>query len=85
MNRSTAGRNAFYQWIKDSLTANRPHNQMATELIVPTANSNLDNGPVNGLVGGAVTGAVPMQDSVDQMTANVFETFLGIGHMDSLL
>src|SRR5207245_11444081 len=27
------GRNAFYKWIKDSLAANKPYNQMATELI----------------------------------------------------
>jgi hypothetical protein len=85
VNRSPAGRNSFYYWIKDSLTANKPYNQMATELITPLAESNWDNGPINWLVGGAVTGAVPMQDSVDQMTANVFATFLGIGHMDCLL
>jgi Protein of unknown function (DUF1549)/Protein of unknown function (DUF1553) len=85
VNRSAAGRNAFYQWIKDSLTANKPYNQMATELITPSADNNYDNGPSNWLIGGAVTGAVPMQDSVDQMTANVFDTFLGIGHMDCLL
>jgi len=35
VNRSPAGRNAFYQWIKDSLTANKPYNQTATESIVP--------------------------------------------------
>jgi hypothetical protein len=85
VNRSAAGRNALYQWIKDSLTANKPYNQMATELLTATAENNYDNGPINWLIGGAVTGAVPMQDSVDQMTANVFGTFLGIGHMDCLL
>jgi hypothetical protein len=33
LNRFAPGRNAFYQWIKDSLTKGVPYNQMATELI----------------------------------------------------
>ena len=85
VNRSAAGRNAFYQWIKDSLAANKPYNRMVSELLTATAESNYDNGPINWLIGGFVSGNVPAQDSVDQMTANVFETFLGISHVDCLL
>src|SRR5437868_5750531 len=51
VNRYLQGRNAFYQWIKDSLTNNKPYNQMASELITaPAAVSNYDDGRVNYLV-----------------------------------
>jgi hypothetical protein len=33
LNRFAQGRNAFQQWIKQSLTSGKPYNQMATELI----------------------------------------------------
>ncbi|MBZ5576124.1 MAG: DUF1549 and DUF1553 domain-containing protein [Acidobacteriia bacterium] len=78
------GRNAFYQWIRDSLTANKPYNQMATELIATAAPSSYDEGRINYLIGGVVTGG-PVQDVTDQMTANTFDTFLGITHVNCLL
>lgn len=85
LNRYPQGRNAFYQWIKDSLTNNKPYNQMAAELITaPAAASSYDYGTVNYLVGGVVTGG-PSQDIMDQMTANTFDTFLGITHVNCLL
>ena len=85
INRYPQGRNAFYQWIKDSLTNNKPYNQMASELIsAPAAVSSYNDGTVNYLVGGVVTGG-PIQDIMDQMTANTFDTFLGITHVNCLL
>ena len=82
--RFAQGRNAFYQWIKDSLTNNKPYNQMATELISTAAQSSYDDGRINWLIGGYVTGG-PNQDIMDQMTANVADTFLGITHVNCLL
>ncbi|SRR5579883_86604 len=84
LNRFPQGRNAFYQWIKDSLTNNKPYNQMATELITTAADNSFNDGRINYLVGGVVTGG-PSQDIMDQMTANTFDTFLGITHVNCLL
>ena len=47
VNRFPQGRNAFYQWIKDSLADNKPYNQMATELISAAAANTYDDGAVN--------------------------------------
>jgi hypothetical protein len=85
VNRFPQGRNAFYQWIKTSLTNNVPYNQMASELIAaPQATSSYTDGTVNYLVAGRVSGG-PNQDIMDQMTANTFDTFLGITHVNCLL
>src|SRR5579872_92850 len=78
------GRNAFYQWIQSSLSNNKPYNQMAAELISTASGSSYDEGRINYLIGGYVTGG-PTQDIWDQMTANVFDTFLGITHVNCLL
>ncbi len=78
------GRNAFYQWIKSSLTANKPYNQMATELISNHGPNTYAQGELNWLVGGWVIGN-PQQDNIDQEAANVADTFLGISHMNCLL
>jgi hypothetical protein len=80
------GRNAFYKWIHDSVAANKPYNQMATELIAAKGNNNFDqtNGQINFLALGVVTGG-PSQDIMDQQVANVAQTFLGISHLNCLL
>jgi hypothetical protein len=86
INRYAEGRNAFYQWIHDSLAANKPYDQMARELITAQgANSfSRQDGAMNWMVGGVVTGG-PVQDITDQQTANIAETFLGISHLNCLL
>jgi len=84
LNRFPQGRNAFYQWIHDSIAANKPYNQMATELLTAAGTNSYQDGPTNWLVGGVVTGG-PVQDITDQQAANVAETFLGISHMNCLL
>jgi Protein of unknown function (DUF1553)/Protein of unknown function (DUF1549) len=78
------GRNALYKWIKDSLTANKPYNKMATELISSAGENSYTQGELNWLVGAWVIGN-PQQDNIDQEAANVAETFLGISHMNCLL
>jgi Protein of unknown function (DUF1549)/Protein of unknown function (DUF1553) len=84
LNRFASGRNAFYGWIKDSLTKGKPYNQMATELISASTDNTYNDGPSNFLVGSVVTMG-PTQDIMDQMTAGTFDTFLGMTHVNCLL
>ena len=84
MNRFAQGRNAFYQWIKQSLTDGKPYNQMATELLSIQSDSTYTDGAADFLVGSIVTGG-PTQDIMDQMTADTFDTFLGVTHVNCLL
>jgi len=80
------GRNAFYKYIHDSLAANKPYNQMATEIIAAQGANSFDqtNGQVNyyplGIVGGG-----PVQDIFDNQTANIADQFLGLAHVNCLL
>jgi hypothetical protein len=84
--RKVEGRNAFYKWIHDSLSANKPYNKMAAELIGAQGNNSFDqaNGQINYLVGGVVTGG-PSQDIFDQQTTNVATQLLGMSHVNCLL
>jgi len=80
------GRNAFYKYIHDSIAANKPYNQMATEIIAARGDNNFDqsNGQMNYLALGVVTGG-PAQDIFDSQTANVADAFLGLAHVNCLL
>ncbi len=84
LNRFAQGRNAFYQWIHDSVAADKPYNQMATELITATGDNSYTNGSLNWMLNGYITGG-PIQDIMDQSTSFVFDTFLGIAHVNCLL
>jgi len=77
------GRDAFYLYLKDALTRNKPYNQMAAELI--TANGdNWVNGPANWIVGGNIAGG-PVQDTYDGQAVNTAQMFLGLNTVDCLL
>jgi hypothetical protein len=84
LNRFAQGRNAFYQWINQSLTDGKPYNQMATELLTIQSDSTYTDGAADFLAGSIVTGG-PTQDIMDQMTADTFDTFLGVTHVNCLL
>jgi hypothetical protein len=84
VNRLAQGRNAFYQYIHDSLAKDTPYNQVASELIGTAGDNSFTNGTVNFLVGGYVSNG-PTQDAMDQEAANVFDTFLGMAHVNCLL
>lgn len=75
---------AFNTWIRNSLTAHKPYDQMVRELIATTGSDSYTQGEVNFLAGGVVTGG-PQQDIFDQQTANIAETFLGVAHVNCLL
>ncbi|MDE3165300.1 MAG: DUF1549 domain-containing protein, partial [Acidobacteriota bacterium] len=83
--RFAQGRNAFYQWIKDSLSNGKPYNQMAAELISSASTNSYTDGPANFLIGSVVFNGAPVQDVMDQMTADTFDIFLGMSHVNCLL
>jgi len=82
--RFDAGRNAFYRWIKSSLEANKPYNQMASELIASKSRNTFEDGTGNFLIGSDTNGG-PTQDDYDQMAADVATTFLGMSHVNCVL
>jgi hypothetical protein len=83
--RFAQGRNALYQWIRESLSNGKPYNKMVSELIsVATVNS-YNDGTANYLIGSVVMNGAPTQDIMDQMTADTFETFMGLSHVNCLL
>jgi hypothetical protein len=77
-------RDAFFLWLKDSLARNKPYDQIAKELISPPLGNSYQTPNLNWLAGGVVLNA-PAQDITDQMTANVFDTFMGVAHVNCLL
>ncbi len=80
------GRDAFNSWIHDSLVNGTPYNKMAAALIGSTGTNNFTQGELNWIINGRVTGMnIPGQDTTDQITANIAETFLGISHLNCLL
>ncbi len=84
LRRYPQGRNAFYQWIHDSLAANKPYNQTASEIISAATDNTYNNGPSNFMLNAFITGG-PTQDLMDQGTSFVFGTFLGLSHVNCLL
>jgi len=78
------GVEAFYTYIKSSLAADKPYDQMTRELITATGDDSYTTGEINFNVGGVVRGG-PIQDIFDQQTANIVDTFLGIAHQNCLL
>ncbi len=81
--RYVEGREAFYNFIKDSLTTNKSYAQMVNEMI-SASGDNLSNGAGNWIVGGIVTGG-PSQDTMDGQAAQAASKFLGISSMDCLM
>jgi len=84
ISRYDGGVAAFYSYIKSSLAADKPYNQMTTELVTALGADSFTTGEINYNVGGVVTGG-PIQDIFDQQTANIVDTFLGIEHQNCLL
>jgi hypothetical protein len=78
------GVKAFNDYVRASLQANKPYDQMARDIIAATGNDSYTTGALNFLVGGVVTGG-PIQDNFDQQTANTFTVFMGLSHVNCLL
>lgn len=84
VDRFAQGRNAFYQYIHDSLANAKPYNQMATDLIGSLSANSYTDGPPNWLIGAYISNG-PVQDTFDQETANVADVFLGNTYVNCLL
>jgi hypothetical protein len=83
VNRAIPGRDAFYLYLKDSMTRNKPYDQMARELITASGDSFV-RGEANWPVGNTVAMG-PAQDTYDGHAVNVASMFLGINAVDCLL
>lgn len=78
------GTKAFYTYIKNAIAANKPYDQMAREMIAAQGSDSYTQGELNFLVGAVVTGG-PVQDVFDAQTVAVFQTFLGLAHVNCIL
>lgn len=83
VNREIPGRDAFYLYIKDAITRNKPYDQMARELIAATGDSFVD-GAANWPIGNTVAMGPP-QDTYDGQAVNLASMFMGINVVDCLL
>src|SRR5205085_838043 len=70
------GRNSYYTFIRDSMRALKPYDQMVRELITATGPS-FTTGPVNFWVRQIQTNG-PTQDTYDNLGAFTGERFLGL-------
>lgn len=87
VNRFSGGRDGFYNYIKNSVSANKSYAQMATEMITAgstTPADNFVNGEANFIVGGIVPMGPP-QDTMDGTAVNTAGMLLGINALDCLL
>lgn len=82
--RRAEGREAFYNWIYNSLKDGKPYNRMAFELITAEGQNSWTQGELNWQVGNRTTGG-PVQDHYDQMAAATMETFLGNSHFNCIV
>lgn len=82
--RFTDGVKAFNDYVRGALQSGEPYDQMARDLITATGTDSYQQGTLNLLTGGVVTGG-PIQDIFDQQTANIFDMFMGITHVNCLL
>jgi len=79
----TGGREAYYNYIKDSVAANKSYATMAREQMDHDGDNNIQ-GETNFIVlGNVVMG--PAQDTMDGLAVRVATTFLGLSSMDCLL
>ncbi|HUS08412.1 MAG TPA: DUF1549 domain-containing protein [Bryobacteraceae bacterium] len=82
INRQIDGRNAFYNYIRRSIAADKSFHDIAWETITATGNNYAeDNGAVNFLVGIQTAGG-PVQDSFDMALTKTATVYLGMGHYD---
>jgi hypothetical protein len=70
------GRNAYYNFIRDSIRSGKPYDQLVRELIAGTGD-NFTAGPANYIVRQLQNNGPP-QDTYDNLAAHSAEKFLGI-------
>jgi Protein of unknown function (DUF1549)/Protein of unknown function (DUF1553) len=83
--RYTGGRDAFYTYIKNSVSSNKNYAQMATDMIA-NSGDNFVEGETNFIVGGIIPmGPRTGQDTMDGTAVVTASMFLGINSLDCLL
>ena len=70
------GRNAYYNWMRDSFASGKPYDQMVRESL-STPGSNFTTGPVNYWVRQILSNG-PIQDTYDDMSAESGAQFIGL-------
>jgi hypothetical protein len=83
VNRYFQGRDAFYKYLKEAVSLNKPYYRIAYEIISASGDSFVD-GAANWVVGGTVPMG-PVQDTYDGQAVNLAQMFLGINVVDCLL
>lgn len=78
-----SGREAYHQFIYNSIANNRPYDQIATEMIAGSGD-NVTNGALNFIVMGNIPMG-PAQDTMDGLAVQASTIFLGLSSMDCLL
>jgi Protein of unknown function (DUF1549)/Protein of unknown function (DUF1553) len=81
--RGVNGRDAFYLYLKEAVSANKPYDQLAREIITATGDS-FAQGQANWPVGNTIAMG-PVQDTYDGQAVNLASMFLGINVADCLL
>ncbi|MCI0418460.1 MAG: DUF1549 and DUF1553 domain-containing protein [Acidobacteria bacterium] len=74
---------AMNTWIRDSLSNNKPYDQMARELIAVQGTNSYQTGEINWFVGGGMGGG-PYQDHIDARTARMGQHLLGMAHLNCI-
>jgi hypothetical protein len=75
---------AFNDFIRSSVSSNKPYDQMAREMIAAQGGNRWTQGELNFIVGGLMGGG-PVQDVFDLQIASTAETFMGVSHLNCLL
>lgn len=84
INRYLPGVIAFNTYVRNSLSQNKPYNQMAREIISAAGPNSYTQGELNFEAGSFVSSG-PIQDTFDQQATDTFQAFLGISHLNCLL
>ena len=82
--RYAEGRNAFYEYMKKSLTANKPYDKMVTEMLTNSGGNSWEQGELNWTLGGLMVGG-PVQDNFDMMAEQTAKSLLGISHFNCVI
>jgi hypothetical protein len=85
VNRQNTGRDAFYEWIRASVRADKPLNTMAYEVVTGVGNTYDPYRGNTNYAYGMTTPMGPIQDMYDTYLSRTAQTFLGLGYYDCLL
>ncbi|HKQ74577.1 MAG TPA: DUF1549 domain-containing protein [Blastocatellia bacterium] len=81
--RYSGGRDAFYNYIKNSIATNKSYAQMAMEMVTAMGDNFVDG--QNNFIIGCTVPMGPNQDTFDGSAVNTASMFLGINTIDCLL